>query len=116
MNKTVKWILIALVIVAALALIIVAIKYFSQPAATQPPVPGGPPPGPANSIIDILGGLFSGGFFNNLFNGKKCDSARPGFQNNGVYNPDKCGVGVGLGCDPNRSGWNLGNFPDPSCP
>lgn len=113
MNKTVKWILIALAIIAAIVLIIIGIKYLLEQSA--PPAPAPPPAGgPSNAIVDALGALVAG--LGGLFGGaKKCDPARPGFQKDGVYNPDKCGRAPGLECDPNRPGWNLGGFMDPSC-
>lgn len=116
MNKTVKWILIAVAIIVAVALIIWAVKSFSKGNGAQPPsLPSGPPAGPADGIADVLGNIFNSNFWNQLFAGKKCNPNNPGFQYNGVYNPDKCGTAPGLGCDPNRPGWNLGGFMDPSC-
>lgn len=81
MDKSVKYLLIALAIIAGVVLVIVVIKYFfDQSSSTQPPVqPGGPPPETSDSIIDTLGNLASD-FLGNLFGGKKCDPDNPGFQ------------------------------------
>lgn len=117
MNKTVKYILIAVAVIAVIAFAIWGIKsYLDSRVPTTAPPAGPPYPTTGNTITDILAGLFSGGFFTSLFAGNKCNPNNPGFQNNGVYNPDKCGRAPGLGCDPNRPGWNLGGFMDPSCP
>lgn len=114
MNKTVKWILIVVAIIVAIAIIIYAVRSF-LPQYPPPGTPPGPPPPPPGNVLDsLISGL--GPWIQNLFFGNQCDPARRGFQKNGVYNPDKCGVGEGLGCDPNRSGWNLAGFMDPTCP
>lgn len=89
-NNTVKWILIVVVILAALALIAWGIKYYLDSRAPVPaPQPGGPPPA-GNSIIDILGNLFTGNFFSNLFSGNKCDPDSPCYTKKGDYKQECC--------------------------
>lgn len=115
MDKSVKYLLIALGIIAGVVLIIVVIKYFlDQSGGTQPPGPTLDPGNNTNtSLVDSLGNFvnnFIGGFF-----GSACDKNNLGFQKNGVYNPDKCGRPANLACDPNRPGWNIAGLPDVSC-
>lgn len=118
MNKTVKYILIAVAIVAALALIIFGVKYFidrSSPSPAPTPAPGSP----TNTIVDILGGLFAGGFFGNLFGGgKKCDPNNNCYQKNGEYNLQCCQTSQGgqtFKCDCNNPGYTTTGEYKESC-
>lgn len=117
MNKTVKWLLIALAIIVALVIIILAIKYFMDQSAnnnTQPPVP---PVQTGNVITDALSALFSGSFLTNLFGGKKCDPNRPGYQMNGDFNPAKCPTGPAqqYKCDCSKPGYTTAGAYKESC-
>lgn len=115
MNKTVKWILIIILII----ILIVAV-YFLIKASQPQPVPnynpplGGPPQDNGfGAIISTVGGWLSTLWQTNAQ--KQCDPNRPGFQKDGTYNPDKCGMGVGFECDPNKPGYNMQGFPDTNC-
>lgn len=97
MNKTpIKWILIALLVIA----IIIALYFLmksKEPA--PPPLSGGQPSGNLNTgIVDILGTLFQG--IKNLF-GKKDKKDYTG-----------CKIGI---CDPKRPGYDECGFPDVNC-
>jgi len=124
MNKTVKYILIAVAIIAALVLIVLAVKYFMDQSAAnnQPPVT---PPTTGNLIADAFGSLFSGNFFQNLFGGKKCDPNNNCHQKNGDYNLQCCGTASGgwnpsnvdcqNGCDKNKPGYDCNGLPSIDC-
>lgn len=112
-NKYVKWGLIILLIIILIVVIVLLVQA-SKPQV-QPPVGGGPTPA-GGGIGDLLSGVFGPGWFQNIFSGgSRCDTSRPGFQRNGVYNPDKCGTASGFECDPTRPGYNLQGFPDTNC-
>lgn len=114
MNKTVKWVLIVILIIILIAAVIFLVRA-SKPEPTNY-VPGPPPASgsdPINAIITTVGGWLSTLWQTNA--GKQCDPNRPGFQKDGVYNPDKCGSGAGFECDPNKPGYNMQGFPDTNC-
>lgn len=124
MNKTVKWILIAVAALVVIAGIIFAITYFSKKASAPPPPPNQPKPPVSTDILNILGGLFSGDWFKNLFGSgfnfglPKCDPSRPGYTTSGVYDA-RCTISSGDGCDPNKCsdqpGLNDCGFMDERC-
>lgn len=120
MNKTVKWILIAVAIMIGLALVIVLILNLSKPA-TPPPNPN-PNPGPGSGIPGILNQIFSSDWIKNLFGGGSmaapaCQASNPGFDNNGYYTR-KCGGVPGGGnanCDPDNPGKDMNGFSSSQC-
>lgn len=121
MNKTVKWILIAVAIIAVIALIIVLILNFSKPAVTPAPGPS-PAPGPGNAIQNILSQLFSSNWITNIFGGSSmaapaCQPNNPGFDNNGYYTRACGGVpgGGGANCDPDNPGKDMNGFNSSQC-
>lgn len=121
MNKTVKWILISVLIIVLAVVVYYLVKASQQPS-TQPPGPPAPPGGPGTDLANILGGLFSGNWWKNLFGGSPkvvdCDPARPGYEKDGTPNAN-CGkdyTGCDINkCDLNRPGWNQCGFPDTRC-
>lgn len=120
MNKTVKWILIAVAIMAAIAIIIILIVNFTRPAA-PPPNTGPVAPGPGSGIPNILSQLFSSDWIKKLFGGGMaapgCQSANPGFDNNGYYTTACGGVpgGGGANCDPANPGFDMDKFKNSQC-
>ncbi len=121
MNKTVKWIIIAIVVIVALAIAIWAINKFSGPSV-QPPASGpGDDSDTGNIFQNIIAGLFSGEWLKNLFGGGQadpaCQPANPGFDNNGFYTR-KCGGvpgGGGANCDPDKPGKDMNGFSSTQC-
>lgn len=121
MNKTVKWILIAVAIIAAIALIIMLILNLSKPAATVPPNPN-PSPSPGSGIPGILNQIFSSDWIKNIFGGGNmappaCQTSNPGFDNNGYYTR-KCGGvpgGGGANCNPDDPGKDMNGFKTSQC-
>lgn len=110
--KVLTWIA---VIAGSLGLII-AILAFIRSGKTPPATPQNPNPQPlgyGDAIKDILNEAISGGWFG--LGDKKCDPNNVGFQKDGTYNPDKCGVRSGGQCDPDNYGYTLDGFPDPNC-
>lgn len=120
MNKTVKWILIAVLIIAVIAFAIYLWQAYQRNQVPVNPNPNPNPQPPTNSLLDILAGLFSPGWVQNLFGGNKpkCDPNRPGYDIDG-YPKQQCGYNFS-GCDPDKcdttkSGWNQCGFLDSRC-
>lgn len=119
MTKGVKWLLITVLALVALAFIIYL--FLNWPRPTPPgPTPGPTPPG-AN-WGNILKGFFSSDWIKNLFGGNQmgdpaCQSANPGYDNNGYYTRTCGGVpGGGDGnCDPDNPGDDMNGFSSTLC-
>lgn len=121
MNKTVKWILIAVAIIAGIALIVVLILNFNKPAV-QPPNTN-PNSNPSGNIVNVLLQNASN-FIKNIFGGSggnmappACQAANPGFDNNGYYTRACGGVpgGGGANCDPDNPGKDMAGFSSSQC-
>lgn len=121
-NKTVKWILIAVLIIAVLAFLIYLITHWG--GQNQPPPAPGTPPAPGAGIASILSGFFSSDWVKNLLGGNKnpemgdpaCNKNDPGFDNNGYYTR-KCGgiPGGAYNCDPDNPGKDMFGFNNSQC-
>lgn len=118
MSKTVKWIIIILLILTLVAVVFFIIREINKPTQQGPgTAPGG--------IASILGAYLPqlSNWVKGLFGGKgpdvvDCDPNRPGYEKDGTYNVN-CGKNY-TGCDPDkcdplRSGWNQCGFPDNRC-
>ena len=121
MNKTVKWILIVVLILAVLAFLI---YIFTRPSETQPgPNPNPTPaPGPGAGIAGLLAGFFSSDWIKNLLGGNNmanpaCQAANPGYDNNGFYTRACGGVpgGGGANCNPDDPGKDMAGFNSSQC-
>lgn len=122
MNKTVKWILIAVLVIAVLATIIYLITNWGKTDENTPPQ-GGPNP-VGTGIAGLLTGLFSSDWIKNLFGGSKdematpaCQNTNPGFDNNGYYTRACGGVpgGGGANCNPDSPGKDMFGFNSTQC-
>lgn len=119
MNTTVKWILIAVLILIGLAFVIYL--FLNWPRPVQPgPTPGPTPPG--GNWGNILQGFFSSDWIKKLFGGTEmgdpaCQSTNPGYDNNGFYTRACGGVpGGGTGnCNPDDPGKDMYGFNSSQC-
>lgn len=121
MDKTLKWILIAVLVFVVIAILIYVFQNANnqpQPPVTQP----GQQPAPGNAIANILSGLFSSGWIQNLFGGggmaaPACQANNPGFDNNGYYTRACGGVpgGGGANCNPDKPGKDMNGFNSSQC-
>lgn len=115
MNNTVKWILIVVAIIAAIALIIFLWTQYQNSKAQTIPPGGGTTPPVNNSLLNIVSGLFNGagGWISNLFGGGSnfglpdCDPLNPGYTTSGKADT-RCTTSNGGGCDPTKCSANSG--------
>lgn len=125
MNKTVKWLLIAVLIIVVLAFGIYLFINWPRKDATLPPSTGGGVPSSAGAAIaGLLAGLFSSDWIKNIFGGggngmaaPACQQANPGFDNNGFYTRACGGVpgGGGANCNPDDPGKDMFGFNNSQC-
>lgn len=120
MDKTVKWILIAVLIIVVLAFGIYLFTTWPRPSTPGPnPAPG---PTPGGGLAALLGGFFSSDWIKKLLGGNQmgdpaCQSANPGYDNNGFYTRACGGVpGGGTGnCNPDNPGKDMYGFNSSQC-
>lgn len=121
MNKTVKWVLIVVLIFIALVLTILAVQYFTKPATAANNNTGNPS---GNNIGQQTQNIISG-LFNSIKNllGKGnmaaplCQASNPGFDNNGFYTRACGGVpgGGNANCNPDDPGKDMDGFSSSQC-
>jgi|SRR3990167_10911473 len=125
-KSTIKWLIIAAVIIG---LIIVAVLIAMAAKPGTKTITGGgttQTPGLGGTLGNILGGVFSGNWWSNIFGGGgagnyetvNCDPNRPGYDKDGTPNPN-CGksyAGCTAGkCDPARPGFDECGFLNSNC-
>lgn len=125
-QKTINILLVS----GLILLLILGVSSLVKASGTSnlPPAPSpdaNPKAGLGDAFGKILGQIFSGNWFKNIFSGKddlpsvvNCDPNRVGYDMDGTANAncgkDYTGCKVGV-CDPNRLGWDECGFPDMNC-
>lgn len=127
-KQTIKWLIIAVIIIGLIVVALLIAKAAKPRTKTITGGGGTQTPGLGNSLGNILGGVFQGNWWQNIFGGSfslsDCDPNRPGYTKKGKKDTRCTTTNVSgytlkgncvNGCDDGNPGYDCDGFPSVNC-